>query len=68
VGQLWSERGFLAGFESALLAAAGVEAPEAGPGRLGPDALHASTLGGGCRLGWWRKTTVARRAVVLLTA
>ena len=56
-----------AGFESALVAAAGAAAPDADPGDLRADALHASPLGGGCRLGWWRKNPAARRAGVLLS-
>jgi len=68
VRALWKGESFLAGFEAALAAAGGLDNEnEAGPSGLHADALHASDLGGGSRLGWWRKTSNSRRAVVLLT-
>lgn len=66
VRDLWDGDSFLAGFATALAATDDdPRSPEAGP--IPADGLHASALGGGCRLGWWRKTAVSRRAVVLLT-
>ena len=54
---------FLTGFIEALAAAAAAGTSDSPFG----NTLHESTLGGGCRLGWWRKTTTAERAVVLLS-
>lgn len=59
VRELWDGESFLAGFATVLAAADDGPAPA--------DGLHAAALGGGCRLGWWHKTAVSRRAVVLLT-
>ncbi len=58
---LWSGASFLGGFTEALAAVAG-------PGADGIHAaeLHDSQLGGGCQLGWWRKTAASRRALVVL--
>ncbi len=57
VGALAAAGSFLAGFEAALEAATADETVR----------MSRSTMGGGCRLGWWAKATDERRPVVVMT-
>jgi hypothetical protein len=68
IDELWAEGSFLAGFRAAVAATAGGRPGPADPPPADLDALRPSPLGGGCRLGWWRKSAASRRPVVLLRA
>lgn len=67
VAALAVEGSFMRGFEVEMARLEVADNPRTAPGRLNPDVLVSSPLGGGCRLGWWQRFRASRRAVVLLS-
>ena len=67
IGGLQHVEGYLTGFAAALERAGGVETTGE-PGPLEPSLLSVCLSGSDCRLGWWQKSTRARRPVVVIAA
>ncbi|MBD3221308.1 hypothetical protein GF314_08685 [bacterium] len=67
VGGLQHVEGYLTGFAATLERAGGV-ATTGEPGPLDPSVLSVCLSGSDCRLGWWQKSTRARRPVVVVAA